>query len=372
MTFSKQLDQLNIPKHVHNSLLSSPKSVEKTLQQTSWSLADFTTLLSPAATAHLEVMAHYSQRITRQRFGKAVQLFAPLYLSNECFNTCTYCGFSMHHDYPRKTLSDSEILEEARILRNRGFQHVLLLTGEAPKTVGIDYISRAITLLHPHFASIGIEVQPFSLTDYQTSIHSGADLLTLYQETYHRDTYAAHHLYGKKRLFDHRLDAVEAGAEAGFFRINIGALLGLYDWRYEAISLAFHLDYLQKKYWKVKYGVSFPRIQKMYGNYTTLYPVLDRDLVQFIAAFRMVFPDIHITLSTREPQTLRDNLVPLGITTMSAESSTSPGGYAELESEEQFQISDLRSLNEIKALLTQKGLDPVTKDWDDVFLTTPI
>lgn len=342
----------------------SEDSVIKCLQKNHWNAKDFDILISPTAQNHLEAMAQKAKKLTQKRFGKVMQLFIPMYLSNECFNSCTYCGFSMEHNYTRTTLTKDEILSEGRILKEKGFQHILLLTGEAPGTVGTPYIAEAIRLLTPLFPSIGIEVQPLSEKDYKHIITMGADNLTLYQETYHTETYKKIHKKGKKRNFNFRLNSVDAGGKAGFYRITIGALLGLYHWQYDAIALRDHLVYLSKRYWQTKFGVSFPRIQKMGGDFTPEHHTSDKDFAQLILAFRLCFPDTPITLSTRESSQLRDKLIHLGITTMSAESHTEPGGYSGKKSTQQFEISDTRSITEIKSLLTREGFEPVMKDWD--------
>ncbi|RAP29890.1 2-iminoacetate synthase ThiH [Candidatus Marinamargulisbacteria bacterium SCGC AG-343-D04] len=362
--FSEIFSESDHIEKVSRSLLVTDQEIRRCLSQSSFSVHDLVYLLSPAAKPYLEQLAQRSVMITRQRFGNVMQLFVPLYLSNECYNQCTYCGFSMEHDYERVTLNDEQIVKEAQYLSNKGFQHILLLTGESPKKVGVDYISHAISLIRPYFSSIGIEVQPLSLQGYTSLMESGMDSLTLYQETYHTETYSKVHVSGLKRNYGNRLNAVEHAAEAGVYKINIGALLGLYDWRFDALSLASHLHYLQKKYWKVKYGVSFPRIQEMYGKFLNHYPVSDSDLVQLICAFRCVFPDLTITLSTRESAEFRDQVIPLGVSMVSAESNTSPGGYTQCDAEEQFSIHDTRSLTDICEMLTTKQLEPMFKDWD--------
>ena len=362
--FSEIFNHNLIEETVSKSLFVTQKDVAECLKKSVFSEHDLPILLSPSAENSLEILAQKSVAITRQRFGNTMQLFIPMYLSNECFNTCTYCGFSMEHKYQRKTLNDDEIRKEAMVLAKKGFKHILLLTGESPKHVSTDYLKNAITLIAPYFSSIGIEVQPLQEEDYRILINAGADKLTLYQETYHHESYLKYHTFGLKRNFNNRLDALEKGAIAGFYQINIGALLGLYDWRYEAFAMASHLNYLKKRYWNVKYAISFPRIQEMIGEFHQAYPITDKQLTQLITAFRLVYPDLGITLSTRESATFRDNIAPLGITTMSAESSTSPAGYTNGTHEEQFHISDNRNLNEIIEMLTLKNLDPVTKDWD--------
>lgn len=367
--FSQCFSEDSISDKVSQSLLMPETLVRDSLNKDCFSVNDLPKLLSPSAKPFIENLAQKSYSITRQRFGNTMQLFIPLYLSNECFNQCTYCGFSMEYDYERVTLSDEQILKEAKLLSDKGFQHILLLTGESPKKVGIAYISHAVQLMKPYFSSIGIEIQPLKEDGYKIMIHSGVDSLTLYQETYHKETYSNVHLSGIKKNYTKRLDAVEAAAQAGIFKINVGSLLGLYDWRFEAFSLAEHIVYLQKKYWKVKLGISFPRIQEMYGDFQNPYPVSDSDLVQLICAFRCVFPDLSITLSTRESSLFRDNVMPLGITMISAESNTAPGGYIQCDAEKQFEIHDKRSLSEICTVLKNKKLEAVFKDWDQTFLS---
>jgi len=363
-TFEAYLQELPIETWVSRSLMATKKDVENCLSKSSFVLEDLPILLSPASTPFIETMAQRSQQLTIQRFGRTMQLFIPLYLSNECMNTCTYCGFSMQYQYKRVTLSSEDILKEGKILAEKGFQHLLLLTGESPKNVDTIYIGNAIEQLSPLFSSIGIEVQPLETPDYQYLIQKGCDSLTLYQETYHKPSYAKYHLFGKKRNYSYRLSATERGAKAGFYRLNLGALLGLYDFRFEAICLAHHLSFLQRHYWQTKYGISFPRINAMTGIFAVEYPVSDLDFVKLICTFRLIFPDLIITLSTRENAELRDKLIPLGITQMSAESDTSPGGYSGSEAEEQFETSDHRSLPMILDVLKQKGYDPILKDWD--------
>ncbi|MFC1616654.1 2-iminoacetate synthase ThiH [Candidatus Margulisiibacteriota bacterium] len=327
-------------------------------------LRDFKRLISPEAFSDIESLAKKARQITKQRFGNTIQLYAPLYLGNICYNQCVYCGYNIKNKHKRVILNKSEILREGLILKEKGFNHILLLTGDAPKETSVSYIKKAIKILKPHFASISLEIYPLETAEYKELIQAGADSLTIYQETYHRPTYENMHLSGKKRDYDYRFDTPERAGKAGFYRINLGVLLGLYDWRYEALKLANHVDYLQKKYWQTKFSISIPRIQDMGQAFKSPHPVSDSDLVQLICAFRLVFPDLGITLSTREPAELRDHLLKLGITTISAESSTAPGGYTNKNNSEQFKVSDYRSLTEIKKLLQNNDFEPVMKDWD--------
>jgi len=330
-------------------------------------LRDLIALLSPiSGNEYLEELAQLSYQITRRRFGKAIRLFAPLYLSNECNNICDYCGFSMHNKIPRKTLSDAEILRDAGILKKDGFNHLLLVTGESSQKVGLNYLTHALDLLRPHFANLSIEVQPLDSKAYSTLIDHGMHAVMVYQETYSPESYAKHHLKGKKSNFEWRLDTADRLGEAGVNKIGLGCLFGLTeDWRTDALFAGIHLDYLEKKYWKTSYSMSFPRIRPYEGENIVAVDLKDRDLVQLICAFRIFNHELEITLSTRESQDLRENLLSIGISNMSAGSKTNPGGYSSSrESLEQFSVSDDRSPSEVCAMLKMKGFDPVWKDWD--------
>jgi 2-iminoacetate synthase len=366
MGFSEHFNPKAIEAETQSSKETPSAKVTQVLSQSSWKPQDLGTLLSPAAQEQLEKMAQISNKLTQQRFGKVMQLFVPLYLSNVCYNTCTYCGFSIENEYPRITLSEEEIEKEALYLKKKGFQHLLILTGEADSS-SVTYIEKSIRQLSRHFPSIGIEIQPLNTPEYQQLTQAGADKLTVYQETYHPEAYAHYHLRGKKRNFTYRLDTPDRAAPAEFYQMNIGALLGLYDWRFEALALKSHLMYLHKTYWQHHYAISFPRIKEMFAQFTPQDLVTDTDYVQLICAFRMIYPDLGITLSTRESPHLRNHLIKLGITTLSAESKTAPGGYTHTqETEGQFEISDHRSVEEIQALLLLNGYEPVLKNWDQV------
>ena len=337
-------------------------------------LRDLIALLSPiSGNEYLEELAQLSYQITRRRFGKAIRLFAPLYLSNECNNICDYCGFSMHNKIPRKTLSDAEILRDAGILKKDGFNHLLLVTGESSQKVGLNYLTHALDLLRPHFANLSIEVQPLDSKAYSTLIDHGMHAVMVYQETYSPESYAKHHLKGKKSNFEWRLDTADRLGEAGVNKIGLGCLFGLTeDWRTDALFAGIHLDYLEKKYWKTSYSMSFPRIRPYEGENIVAVDLKDRDLVQLICAFRIFNHELEITLSTRESQDLRENLLSIGISNMSAGSKTNPGGYSSSrESLEQFSVSDDRSPSEVCAMLKMKGFDPVWKDWDISYDQTP-
>ncbi len=330
---------------------------------------DLLALLSPAGGDFLEEMAQAAHRLTVQRFGRTIQMFAPMYVSSECTNACVYCGFNRHNRIPRATLSLSEVVEEAMYLYRRGFRHILLLTGESPHHAPVEYLIRIAEKLRHIFSSISVEVYPMATDDYQRLIENGVDGLTIYQETYNTKIYAEIHPDGPKRNYRWRLKTPERGGESGFRRLNIGALLGLCDWRVEGAFLGLHASYLVRRFWKSHVSISFPRLQPAAGGYQPKFPVNNAHMVQLICALRLWLPDAGIVLSTREPAGLRDNLLPLGITQMSAGSSTAPGGYAgEEKVEGQFEISDHRSPKEVAGMIASQGYEPVWKDWDANFL----
>ncbi|NBQ02219.1 MAG: 2-iminoacetate synthase ThiH [Opitutae bacterium] len=332
-------------------------------------LEDFTALLSPiAASEFLEPMARLSHSLTQKRFGKAIRLFAPLYLSNECNNVCDYCGFSLGNKIVRKTLNQVELLREAGILKKMGFDHILLVTGESTRKVGLDYINQSLSTLRPYFSNLSIEVQPLQEEEYAVLKSSGLHAVLVYQETYNQESYAQHHLKGKKSNFEWRLATPDRLGKAGVHKIGLGCLFGLTkDWRADAFFAGHHMDYLQRKYWRTQYSMSFPRLRPCAGEIPPEVSLEDRDLVQLICAFRIFNHELEISISTRESSELRDHLLPLGVTTMSAGSKTNPGGYGEDESLEQFEISDSRSVSEVSLQLQQSGYDVVWKDWDQSY-----
>ncbi len=330
---------------------------------------DFMALLSPAAEDFLEEMAQKAHAITLRRFGRTILLYAPIYLSNECHNSCLYCGFSVNNPIPRRTLNLDEIERDARILHGQGFRHILLLTGEAPGKVGNDFIAAAAERIRPLFSSISIEVYPMETEGYKEMVDAGVDGLTIYQETYDPELYQQLHPSGRKRDYNFRLATPERAGEAGLRRIGIGFLLGLGNFRSEAFFAGLHGRYMMHNYWRTLLSVSFPRLRPAEGGFQPPNPVSDRQFVQLMCAMRLLLNDAGLVLSTRENAELRDNLLPLGVTQMSAGSCTAPGGYGEEDSAtEQFTIDDDRTPSEIADLLRARGYDPVWKDWDGAFL----
>jgi 2-iminoacetate synthase len=376
---------------------ATPADVEAALSRAGSArvrLDNFAALVSPAAAGpqYLEAMAQRAHELTAKHFGRVVRLFAPLYLSNECINVCQYCGFSRDNPILRVTLTPEQVAAEAQFLAREGFRHILLVAGEHPHFVSRDYLRDCVAQLHRDWPSISLEVGPMETEDYRPIVQAGAEGLVIYQETYDRAVYDAMHTSGPKKDFDWRLETPERAYAAGFQRLGVGALLGLADWRSEAIALAAHISYLLKKCWTAQLTVSVPRLRPAAGEFEPLAAVGDRDLAQFISALRLTFPEVGMTLSTREPPKLRDGLIPLGITMISAGSHTEPGGYTgqgkaelhltkagravkpslpQIESEGehatvQFQIADDRSPQEMAARLEAMGYEPVWKDWEAV------
>ena len=376
------------------SLATGNATARETLAKTALTLSDFAALISPAAGEHLEAMSKRSQQLTQQRFGKVIRLFAPLYLSNECINNCKYCGFSRDNPILRVTLSVDEVRREARALATDGFRNILLVAGEHPKFVSNGYLAECVAALHAETPSVSLEVGPMETAEYEPLVHAGADGLVVYQETYDRALYDGLHTAGPKKNFDWRLETPERAYVAGFRRIGIGALYGLADWRYEALCVAAHADYLLRNCWKASLTISLPRLRPCAGEFQPLTHISDRELVQLVCAFRLMFPDVGLVLSTREPAKLRDGLFPLGITLISAGSHTEPGGYTGAGKENihqtvrgriveagasewatpvngqatnatgQFNIADERSADEVAKLIQRLGYEPVWKDWD--------
>ena len=370
MSFRQQLELYPQTEIEQRITAATPQQIDRALQQQRLNIDDFSQLLSPNITdSQLELMAERAQRITRQRFGRIILLYAPLYLSNECFNGCKYCGFSADNHFPRKTLTLKEIEREAKILRSQGFRHMLLLTGEAPKVAGIDYLENAVKIIKKQCGSVSIEVFPMDMDGYQRMVAAGVDGLTVYQETYDPELYRQLHPYGPKSDYHYRLEAPERAGAAGLRRIGIGSLLGLGNSLSDVFYSGLHALYLARKFWRTQVTLSFPRLCPAEGGFQPNSIVDDRQLTQFICALRLLIPDAGLVLSTRESAELRNNLLPLGITQMSAGSCTAPGGYGEENHDaEQFSISDQRSPAEVENFLKSHGYEAVWKDWDGAFL----
>jgi 2-iminoacetate synthase len=341
------------------------QDVERALAARTSGFDDLMSLLSPAAEPFLEEMAQRAHRLTLQRFGRVMGMFAPLYLSNVCTNRCVYCGFNADKSITRVTLTPEEAGREGESLRRMGFRTVLLLSGEAPQVVNEEYLERVLEKLRPHFSTIGIEMFPMTVERYRELIGQRVDGLTVFQETYDEASYGEFHTGGRKSDYRWRLETPERGGAAGFRRLGIGALLGLGDWRVEGFFVALHAIHLMRSCWKSQLAISFPRLRSSECGYEVRFPVSDRHLVQMTCALRLFLPDVGFTLSTREVPDLRDCLIPLGVTSMSAGSHTEPGGYARPGvGGAQFEVADGRSPGTVAEALRRMGYEPVWKEWD--------
>jgi 2-iminoacetate synthase len=367
MSFKTEFDSHNWDEVKAGIYSKTAADVEKALDAPKRTLEDFKALVSPAAAAYLEPMARLSQKLTQKRFGKTIQMYIPLYLSNECTNICTYCGFSLDNKMPRRTLTNEEILREISIIKQMGYEHILLVTGEANQTVHVDYFKKVLKLIRPHFAMISMEVQPLDTEEYGALIPLGLNSVLIYQETYHREDYKKHHPKGKKSNFNYRLETPDRLGKAGIHKMGLGVLIGLEDWRTDSFFTAMHLSYLERTYWQTRYSLSFPRLRPFSGGLEPKVEMTDKELVQLICAYRIMNEEVEISLSTRESERFRDHCIGLGITSISAGSKTNPGGYSvEPESLEQFEISDERTPEKIAEVIRNKGYEVVWKDWDSV------
>ncbi len=392
VTFVTEFDQLPWPTLLRRAQDGSREEAAAVLARGPRTLSDFALLLSPGAGELLELMCRRSQALTRQRFGRVIRLFAPLYLSNECINNCSYCGFSRDNAILRVTLTVDQVVREAQALSAQGFRSILLVAGEHPKFVSGTYLRDCILALRDWVPSIALEVGPMEIDDYRPLVDAGAEGLVVYQETYDRVAYAQLHTAGPKRDFNYRLVTPERAYAAGFRRLGIAALHGLADWRYEALATAAHGAYLSRVCWQAMLTVAVPRLRPCAGDFQPLTGLSDRDMVQLMAALRLYLPDAGLVLSTREPRHLRDGLLPLGVTHASAGSHTEPGGYTGAGRDDlhqtirgrrvelsdanapgpsddrratgQFEISDDRSPLEFAEQIRRLGCEPVWKDWD--------
>ncbi len=365
MTFTEIYNQYNwddIKERIYNK---KAFHVEEALSKRGTrDLEDFMALLSPAAVPYLEDMALLSHNLTQKRFGKTLQLYIPLYLSNRCSNNCVYCGFRKDNKIKRITLNEDQILKEVKIIKSHGFEHVLLVTGESGTSAGIEYFERVLRLIRPHFSHISMEVQPMNRDDYSRLARLGLNTVLIYQETYSKN-YSEFHPEGMKKDFFYRLETPDRLGSAGVHKIGLGCLLGLDDWRTDSWFVGLHVNYLEKQYWKTKYSISFPRLRPATGIIEPRVVVSDRDLVQLICAYRIFDENLEISISTRESEEFRNNAVKFGVTSISAGSRTEPGGYSALSEElEQFEINDNRTPEEIAKMISAQGYEPVWKDWD--------
>ncbi|QSH41579.1 2-iminoacetate synthase ThiH [Lentisphaerota bacterium ZTH] len=344
--------------------------VEQVLSSERPDFQGFLSLLSPVAADFLEAMRQKAQVNRLRHFGRTVSFYAPLYISNKCVNSCKYCDFNINHKFDRKDLSLDDIMLEAQALKSQGIDSLLLVAGEDPKGVTIEYLEATAKILKKLFSYISIEVAPLEESDYKRLFAAGIDGVTLYQETYNQPLYADLHPAGPKRDYMYRLSTHLRAGKAGMRNLGMGFLLGLYDWRLEAASLAAHSIYVRKHCWRSKIQYSFPRITPIEDQFEVPLPVNEKELEQLMLAFRITFPESDMTVSTRETAEFRNRIIQTCAANMSAGSKVTPGGYA-IEADKdvgQFSLNDNRSVSEVKRDIESLDYEPVSKYWDKLFV----
>jgi 2-iminoacetate synthase len=368
--FSEEIEKLSwneITEKIHSKTATD---VRRALRKEHCSVDDFMALISPAAAPFLEEMAVLSQKYTQERFGRTMSLFIPLYLTNSCANSCVYCGFHISNPMPRTILTFEEMENEYKAIKQLGpFENILLVTGENPAKAGVPYLAKALDIAKKYFSNLKIEVMPLKSEEYRELTNHGLNGVICFQETYNKERYNIYHPRGMKANFEWRVNAPDRMGEAGVHSIGMGVLIGLEDWRTDVTFMAHHLRYLQRQYWKTKYSVNFPRMRPAEnGGFQPNVIMNDKELAQLTFAMRIFDHDVDISYSTRETPYIRDNMATLGVTTMSAESKTEPGGYYTYpQALEQFEVSDSRTAVEVCQRLKELGLEPVWKDWDSSF-----
>lgn len=330
---------------------------------------DFMVLISDAADSRLERMAALSRRFTLERFGRTISMYIPMYVSNACTNKCVYCGFNHDNPFARTTLTLDQVKAECEAIKRLApFDNILIVSGEYPSLCGVDYLEQILGVCRPYFNNMTIEVQPMKTEYYSRLTHAGLNGVVCFQETYHREAYRRYHPRGMKSHFDWRLNGFDRMGQAGVHKIGMGVLIGLEDWRADVAMMARHLRYLQKKYWRTRYSVNFPRMRPSESGYQPNVVMSDRELARLTFAFRIFDHDIDISYSTRETPQFRDNMMTLGVTSMSAGSQTEPGGYVSTpDALEQFEVSDSRTPAKVAEAIRARGYEPVWKDWDAIF-----
>lgn len=369
--FSDELEKIDWDETTRKICAKTDADVRRALGKKHCDVEDFMALISPAAEPYLEKMAQLSRHYTEERFGRTMSMFIPLYITNSCTNSCVYCGFHIQNPMARVILTPQEIEDEYKAIKKLApFENILIVTGENPAKAGVPYIAKSVDIAKKYFSNIKIEVQPLSAEDYKELARHGMNGVICFQETYHKANYNIYHPRGMKSKFEWRVNGFDRMGQAGVHSIGMGVLIGLEkDWRTDITMMAYHLRYLQKHYWRTKYSVNFPRMRPAENQGFQPNAVMsDRQLAQVTFAMRIFDHDVDISYSTREPAHIRDNMATLGVTTMSAESKTQPGGYYTYpEALDQFSVNDNRTAVEINARLLELGRTPVWKDWDASF-----
>lgn len=360
------MDHVIAEMNSYDADIYTAKDVEEALAAETCSVDNFKALLSPAALPFLEEIAQKAQKETRKHFGNSVAIFTPLYIANYCENYCVYCGFNCHNKIKRAQLNAEEIEKEMQAIAETGLEEVLILTGESPNKSSVEYIGEACKIAKKYFKLIGLEVYPMDSKDYAYLHECGADFVTVFQETYNSDKYKTLHLGGRKRIFPYRLNAQERAIMGGMRGVGFAALLGLDDFRKDALATGMHAYLLQKKYPHAEIAFSCPRLRPIINN-DKINPkdVHEPQLLQIICAYRIFMPFASITISTRECERFRDNIIQIAATKISAGVNVGIGGHSQEEEkgDEQFEISDGRSVDEIYQMIEDNGMQPVMTDY---------
>lgn len=330
---------------------------------------EFMVLISPAAESYLEQMAQLSRMFTRERFGKTISMYIPLYVSNACTNKCVYCGFNHDNPFKRTTLTMEQVKAECEAIRKLGpFENLLIVSGEFPSLNGADYMEEVFKTCRPYFHNLTLEAMPMKQRDYERLVNVGLNGVVCFQETYNYNRYGHYHPHGMKSFYDWRINGFDRMGRAGVHKIGMGVLIGLEDWRTDVTFMARHLRYLQQHYWRTRYSINFPRMCPSETGYQPNVVMTDRQLAQLTFAFRIFDHDVDISYSTREKPEFRKNMMQLGVTSMSAGSQTEPGGYASCpDALEQFEVTDHRTPKAVTQSIREGGYDVVWKDWDRIF-----
>lgn len=360
------MDRVIAEMNSYDANIYTAKDVKEALAAETCSVDNFKALLSPAALPFLEEIAQKAQKETRKHFGNSVAIFTPLYIANYCENYCVYCGFNCHNKIKRAQLNAEEIEKEMQAIAETGLEEVLILTGESPNKSSVEYIGEACKIAKKYFKLIGLEVYPMDSKDYAYLHECGADFVTVFQETYNSDKYKTLHLGGRKRIFPYRLNAQERAIMGGMRGVGFAALLGLDDFRKDALATGMHAYLLQKKYPHAEIAFSCPRLRPIINN-DKINPkdVHEPQLLQIICAYRIFMPFASITISTRECERFRDNIIQIAATKISAGVNVGIGGHSQEEEkgDEQFEISDGRSVDEIYQMIEDNGMQPVMTDY---------
>lgn len=372
MSFYDVIEKIDIDKFIN--LVDSQKDtdVEKALSKKEpLGVDDFAALISENARKHyLKDMVNISTQLTRRRFGRCVNMYLPLYLTNLCSNKCVYCGFSVMNKFKRVVLNLSQIDEECQAISKMGYKNILLVSGESERRAGIDYFKQVLPVVKKYASYLQMEVQPLSVDDYVQLKELGLDAVSVYQETYHKEYYSKVHLGGRKADYRWRLETPDRLGMAEIDKVGIGSLLGLYDWRADLCATALHILYMREHYWKTNLSVSFPRLRPAAGGFEPKLPVSDAKLLQIICALRIFDNELDLTLSTRESANFRDLILPVGITAISAGSSTEPGGYAHKgENLEQWTVNDDRTVDEVVSAMESSGFEAVFQNASTTFFS---